>query len=210
SRQKRVDYVTGLLFAAASAPGVLLGTQVVHLIPQRLFSGLFGVLLLVLAVVAFRGSSIVIRAPVRGRGVLVRHVTDPEGRTYVYAYKLWQGIAISAGVGFISSLFGIGGGIIHVPVMIIVLHIPVAYAVATSHFVLVFMSGGATLIHLLDGSLGGEQLVKAAALAVGAVPGAQVGAILSHRIKGRVVLLMLSVAIVVLGTRVLLKAAIGL
>jgi uncharacterized membrane protein YfcA len=142
--------------------------------------------------------------------VLVRHVSDPEGRTYVYAYKLWQGIAISAGVGFISSLFGIGGGVIHVPAMIIVLHIPVAYAVATSHFVLAFMSGGATLIHLLDGSLGGEQIVKAVALAVGAVPGAQVGAILSHRIKGRGVLLMLAVAIVVLGVRVILRAAFGI
>lgn len=210
SRQKRIDYLTGLLFAAASAPGVVAGALVVHLIPQRLFSGLFGVMLLLLAVVAIRGSRERIREPIRGRGVLVRHVTDPEGRTYVYAYKLWQGIAISAGVGFISSLFGIGGGVIHVPAMIIVLHIPVAYAVATSHFVLAFMSGGATLIHLLDGSLGGEQLVKAAALAVGAVPGAQVGAILSHRIKGRAVLWMLSVAIVVLGVRVILRAAFGI
>jgi uncharacterized protein len=209
-RQRRIDYLTGLLFAAASAPGVVAGALVVHLIPQRLFSGLFGVMLLLLAVVAIRGRSERIREPIRGRGVLVRHVSDPEGRTYVYAYKLWQGIVISAGVGFISSLFGIGGGVIHVPAMIIVLHIPVTYAVATSHFVLAFMSGEATLVHLLDGSLGGEQLVKAAALAVGAVPGAQVGAILSHRIKGRAVLLMLAVAIVLLGVRLILRAAFGI
>jgi hypothetical protein len=217
-RQRRIDYLTGLLFAAASAPGVVAGALVVHLVPQRQFSALFGVLLLLLAVVAIRGSSAAsrtpnlgsnaaIRAPIRGRGVLVRHLSDPEGRTYVYGYKLWQGIAISAGVGFVSSLFGIGGGVIHVPAMILILHIPVQYAVATSHFVLAFMAGGATLIHLLDGSLGGEQLVKAVALGVGAVPGAQVGAILSHRIKGRAVLLLLSAAIVVLGVRVLLRAA---
>jgi uncharacterized protein len=206
ARQKRIDYLTGLLFAAASAPGVIAGALVVHLIPQRLFSAMFGVMLLLLAVVAIRGTSSVVRAPIRGKGVLVRHVSDPEGRTFVYAYKLWQGLAISLGVGFISSLFGIGGGVIHVPAMIVILHIPIAYAVATSHFVLAFMSGGATIVHLLDGSLGGEQLTKALALAVGAIPGAQVGAQIAHRVKGRMVLVLLAVAIVFLGIRVLLKA----
>ncbi len=145
ARQKRVDYLTGVIFAAASAPGVIAGALVVHLIPQRLFSAMFGVLLMGLGYIAFSGRHEAIRAPIRGRGVLVRRLTDPEGRTYVYAYRIWQGVAISAGVGFISSLFGIGGGGIHVTAMIIVLHFPVMYAVATSHFVLMFMSGGATI-----------------------------------------------------------------
>jgi uncharacterized membrane protein YfcA len=210
ARQRRIDYVTGLLFAGASAPGVVAGALIVHLVPQRLFSALFGVMLLLLAVVAIRGSSDAIRAPIRGRGVLLRRVSDPEGRIFVYGYKLWQGLAISAAVGFISSLFGIGGGVIHVPAMIVILHIPVAYAVATSHFVLAFMSGGATIVHLIDGSLGGDQLVNAAALAVGAVPGAQVGALLAHRAKGRTVLILLAGAIIVLGVRVLLKAALDI
>jgi len=129
---------------------------------------------------------------------------------YVYSYKAWQGMTLSVGVGFISSLFGIGGGVIHVPAMIILLHIPVMYAVATSHFVLAFMSGGATIVHIIDGSLSGAEAVKAIALAVGAVPGAQIGAHLSHRIKGRAVLLMLGFAIVVLGARLILKAALGI
>jgi uncharacterized membrane protein YfcA len=167
-------------------------------------------MLLVLAFVAVRGREQVVREPLRGAGVIVRHQTDPEGRTYVYAYKAWQGILLSVGVGFISSLFGIGGGVIHVPAMIIVLHIPVMYAVATSHFVLAFMSGGGTAVHIIDGSLSGDEAVKAVALAIGAIPGAQIGAHLSHRIKGRAVLLMLGFAIVVLGTRLLLKAALGI
>lgn len=206
ARQRRIDYLTGIIFAASSAPGVVAGALVVHFVPERVFSGLFGLLLLVLAVIAVRGSRETIRAPIRGAGVLVRRLQDPEGRTFVYGYKLWQGVVLSVGVGFISSLFGIGGGVIHVPSMILLLHIPVAYAVATSHFVLAFMSGGATIIHLADGSLKGEQLLRAGALAVGAVPGAQVGALLAHRVKGRLVLLLLAVAIIALGARLLLKA----
>jgi uncharacterized membrane protein YfcA len=209
-RQRRIDYLTGLIFATASAPGVVAGALVVGYVPERLFSAMFGVLLLFLAVVAIRGRGEAIRAPLRGAGVLLREMQDPEGRTYLYAYKVWQGVAISVGVGFVSSLFGIGGGVIHVPAMIIILHIPVQYAIATSHFTLAFMSAGATVIHIVNGTLGGDQAVKAIALAVGAVPGAQIGALLAHRIKPRFVLFLLGGAILVLGVRLILRAAFGL
>jgi len=36
------------------------------------------------------------------------------GETYQYSYNVWQGVAYSAAVGFISSLLGIGGGVVHV------------------------------------------------------------------------------------------------
>lgn len=209
-RQRRIDYLTGLVFAACSAPGVIAGAYVVGFLPQRLFSALFGVMLLLLAVIAFRGRGEAIRAPIRGAGVIVRHMTDPEGRIYVYAYRIWQGVLISLAVGFISSLFGIGGGVMQVPAMIILLHIPIQYAVATSQLTLVFMSGGATIIHILNGTLGGDQAVKAGAIAVGAVPGAQIGALLAHRIKPRFVLFLLGGAILVLGVRLILRAAFGL
>lgn len=208
-RARRIDYLTGVLFAISSVPGVVSGAIVVRYVPERLFSILFGAMLLVLAVVSVRGRRASVRPPERGRGVLVRRLEDQEGRTYVYAYRVWQGMLLSVVVGFMSSLFGIGGGIIHVPAMIILLHIPVRFAVATSHFVLAFMSGGGSVVHLIDGSLGGGQLVKAGALAAGAVPGAQMGAWLGHRIKGRYVLIMLAMAIVVLGVRLLARGILG-
>lgn len=209
ARQRRIDYLTGGIFAASSVPGVMAGAVAVHYVPERLFTTLFGLLLLGLAALSVRGASAAVRPPLRGRGVLVRTLTDGEGRTYRYGYKVWQGVILSAGVGFVSSLFGIGGGVIHVPAMIILLHVPVQYAVATSHFVLAFMAGGGSAVHLVDGSLGGEQLVRAAALGAGAIPGAQLGALLAHRIKGRNVLLLLAVAIVALGIRLLVKGIAG-
>lgn len=209
-RQRRIDYQTGLLFAACSAPGVVAGAFVIGLVPERLFSAMFGLLLIALAAVAFVGRRPAIRGPIRGAGVLVRNMRDPEGRTYVYAYRIWQGVVISLAVGFISSLFGIGGGVIQVPSMIILLHIPIQYAVATSQLTLVFMAGGATLIHAFSGTLGGEQAVKAMAISIGAVPGAQVGALMAQRIRPRMVLALLGGAILVLGLRLILRAAFGL
>src|SRR5438874_8644895 len=54
ARQGRIDYVTGLLFAASSAPGVLAGVFLVDYMPQRVFPIVFALLLLALAAVAVR------------------------------------------------------------------------------------------------------------------------------------------------------------
>ncbi len=209
ARQRRIDYKTGLIFAAASAPGVIAGVFLVDLLPKRVFTILFAILLLALAGVSLRGLPRGIRGPLTGRGVIVRSIVTAEG-TYRYGYKLWQGVALSLGVGLISSLFGIGGGAIHVPAMIMWLHFPLQFAVATSHFTLMFMSGGATVIHLLNGTLAGEQLLRAVALGAGAVPGAQAGAWVAHRLKARTVLLLLAAALLVLAGRMLAKGILGI
>ncbi|MCL6646106.1 MAG: sulfite exporter TauE/SafE family protein, partial [Dehalococcoidia bacterium] len=129
--------------------------------------------------------------------------------SYRYAYPVWQGVTLSAAIGFASSLFGIGGGVIHVPAMIVLFRIPVEFAVATSHFILAFMAGGATVVHLVDGSLRGERLAQTAALAAGAIPGAQFGAWLAHRLHGRTVVLMLAVALVALAGRLFARSVTG-
>lgn len=204
ARQGRIDYVTGLLFAASAAPGVVAGVFLVAVFPQRVFALLFGALLLALAGVSFWGRPRAIRTPLRGRGILRRSIAMPEG-TYRFAYRAWQGMLISLGVGVVSSTFGIGGGAIHVPAMIMVLHFPVQFAVATSQFILVFMSLLATSIHVANGTLSGDGLVQAVALGIGAVPGAQVGARIAARIKGRTQLMLLASALAFLSARLLLK-----
>jgi hypothetical protein len=211
ARARRIDYVTGALFAAASVPGVVAGAFVVHYVPERTFNALFGVLLLgVVALLVSHRATTTLREPLAaGRGVLVRNFTNERGITYRYAYKIWQGAALSVAVGFISSLFGIGGGIIHVPAMIVLFRIPVSFAVATSQFVLLWMAGGGTIVHLANGTLAGEALGRAAALGAGAVVGAQIGAALSHRLSGQAVLRLLALALVGLAARLLLKGVFG-
>ena len=208
ARLRRIDYLTGVIFAAASAPGVVAGAFLVHEVPERGFILIFAVLLMGLGLLTLQGRTLRVRPPLRGKGILRRSFDTPEG-TYQYAYRLWQGVLLSVGVGFLSSLLGIGGGAIHVPAMIMWLHIPVQFAVATSQFILVFMSGGATIVHLADGTLGGDQLTKALALGAGTVPGAQVGALIARRLKGRTTLLLLGVALFGLSARLLAKGLLG-
>ena len=210
ARQRRIDYVTGLIFAVSSVPGVVAGALVVGYVPERAFSVLFGALLLAMAVITLLPRPTAIREPRPERGLLVRTVVMPGGVSYRYAYKVWQAVLLSLAIGFVSSLFGVGGGVIHVPMMIVLFRIPIELAVATSHFVLALMAGGASVVHLASGSLAGEQLLQAAALAAGAIPGAQAGAWLAHRMPARRVLPLLALALVALGGRLILKGALDL
>jgi uncharacterized membrane protein YfcA len=186
-------------------PGVVAGALVVGYVPERLFSILFGGLLLAMAVVIVRPAPRGMREPHAGPGYVVRSFVGPQGVRYRYAYPVWQAVLLSLAVGFASSLFGIGGGVIHVPSMIVLFRIPVELAVATSHFVLALMAGGGSAVHLSTGALSGRALAQAGALALGAVPGAQAGAWIAHRIHGRTVLLLLVLALVALAGRLIFR-----
>ena len=209
ARLKRIDYFTGAIFAAAAMPGAIGAAFLVSSVPRDLFDLMFGVLLLSLAAYTLwsAGSVAVMRPPLRGRGIVTRVMPgDEEGETFRYSYNLWQGILYSAGVGFISSLLGIGGGVVHVPIMITLLRFPVHIAVATSHFVLAISAASGSAVHLANGDLAGANLLRALLLSAGVIPGAQVGARLAQRFKGPVIVRLLAVALFALGVRLTLAA----
>jgi uncharacterized membrane protein YfcA len=95
------------------------------------------------------------------------------------------GVAVSVVIGFVSSLLGIGGGFIHVPVMVNLLNFPVHVASATSHFTLTVMTAVGSVVHLLTGTLVGAA-PRVVPLSLGVVVGAQVGARVAQRSARRV------------------------
>ena len=206
ARLKRIDYFTGMIFAAAGLPGAIVGALLVSAVPRELFDAIFGVMLFVLAGYTLwaAGRTAAIRAPLRGRGVITREMHGhEEGEVFRYSYNVWQGVAYSAVVGFVSSLLGIGGGVIHVPIMITLLRFPVHIAVATSHFVLAIMSGGGSIVHLSTGELAGQNIVRALLLSIGVIPGAQLGARLAQVLKGPWIVRLLAIALFALGFRLI-------
>lgn len=200
ARMKRIDYRSGLLYATASVPGAVLGAMVTPYVPRRAFDAAFGVVLVVTAAAliwttAFR--------PQPHLGRVVRTLSDAGG-THHGPHEPVTGIALSLAAGFVSSLLGIGGGIIHVPALIYVLGFPAHVATATSQFILTFMTLAGSLVHVATGAFA-EATRRTFALAVGVLVGAQLGAHLSNRIHGVNIIRGLAVAVGFVGIRILLQ-----
>jgi len=140
-------------------------------------------------------------------GGVRRTITDRAGTTYKYTVNVRLGVLYSLGVGFVSSFLGIGGGIIHVPLMVSALGFPVHVATATSHFVLANMAAAGSVTHIVTGAFsGGTGIHRAVALSIGVVGGAQVGASLSQRIHGATIQRLLALALAALAVRLLIGA----
>lgn len=204
ARQRRIDYRSGLAFAAAALPGSVAGALLVRLAPLRLFDLLMGAVLAALAAWLTNASREVEPAQPSGR-LTERVLADRAGHRHRYQVAVRRGVTYSVGVGFASSFFGIGGGIIHVPLMVSALGFPTHLATATSHFILTFMAATGTITHALAGTFShGTGLRRAAALSVGVIAGAQVGAHVSQRVSGPRIQRLLALGLLALAIRLAL------
>lgn len=209
AKSGRVDYKAGITFAVFTIPGSIIGVYLTNYIPRRAFDIGFGVLLIVLSAYLFiknRKAKTAAAAPaIRTDGSWKHHtLTDKSGHTFSYSYNQTLGIVISVLVGFISPLLGIGGGIIHVPAMVQWLQFPVYIATATSHFILAIMATISVAVHYFNGDYDSAFALRLlAGLAIGVIPGAQLGAALSHRIPTGTIIKVLAVCLGLVAVRVL-------
>jgi hypothetical protein len=209
ARLRRIDYRTGLTFALATVPGAIVGAVATNWLPRQAFNLTFGLLLIAVSIyMAFSVGATSGRRSAGLRPNAQRTLTDSAGVTYDYSFNRELGIAISFFVGFIASFLGLGGGIIHVPVMVSLLDFPAHVATATSHFILVFTALTATVVHIADGSLA-EGWARMAALAVGVVVGAQIGARLSGRLPAAVIVRLLAGALFAVAVRLIMLGVSG-
>jgi len=184
-RMGRIDYRAGVIFGVAAIPGAIVGAYTTTHIPRHAFDPIFAGLL------------------IAASAYLMMTTGKDWQESETRSYNVTLGIIISVGIGFISSVLGIGGGIIHVPILVKVLHFPVHIATATSHLVLSITTLVATLTHLLNGTLDGH-FGTILWISIGAIAGAQAGAKFSNQIKGSWILRFLAAGLGLIGIRVLL------
>jgi uncharacterized protein len=185
ARMGRIVYKAGIIFALAALPGAIIGVYTTSHIPRTVFNGIFGCLMIAASVYLMTTSE-----------------TKTEEKQ-LENYNLGLGAGISVVIGFLSSVLGIGGGIIHVPALTRILNFPVHIATATSHFVLSITALAATIIHLMNGTLKGR-LGTILWISIGAIIGAQVGAKLSNQMKGTWIIRALAAGLGLIGIRILL------
>ncbi|HJU66475.1 MAG TPA: sulfite exporter TauE/SafE family protein [Gemmatimonadaceae bacterium] len=208
-RAGRVDVRTGIVLALATVPGALVGPFIAERIPERAFKIFFGVFLIAMSTLLFLRPERQVRAATarpNGFGHVHRSFTDRAGTAFEYSYSLPLALTLSLVVGILSSTLGIGGGVVHVPALIHLMSFPVHIATATSQFVL-----AVTALAGVSEYARRDLVVWPLALAIGAgvILGAQIGAHLSRRIRGRGIVRLLTVAVIVLAGRLLWSGIAG-
>jgi len=175
TRQKRIQFSIGLKLGLLSIPGTILGAYISSEITPSLFKILFGLVLIVSAIYIFINRKIESKQHNQSKQVMLFAV----------------GASFFAGI--ISSLFGIGGGIVFVPLMVIVMGLSMKEAASTSQFILLFASAAGLAAH---SALGHPDFIQALLLAAGAFAGGFVGARLSVDIKEKRLKILVSIVMV--------------
>jgi uncharacterized protein len=166
----KVAIFMGIFTAIGSFMGALIAS---HLPGSALKLG-FGILALVIAV----------------RMVTVRVSDDKRP----IRNNPWLWIVLALPMGVITGILGIGGGIMVVPILVLVLRLTMRQAVGTSLAMMLFTAtggilgyvvGGMNAVDLPEHTLGYIYWPGWMALTITSIGLAQVGAIMAHKVSGR-------------------------
>ena len=184
-RQHKVMFRAAIPFALATVPGAFMGSYITDFFTGNSFSLIFGSALCILSILMYSKSK-----------SKKANVSAANFSVETAQFNLLLGIALSFVVGFLSSILGIGGGVIHVPMMVFILGFPAHIAVATSTFILMVSSFVGVVSHA---ALSHIVWIPAIAVGTGAMVGAQIGALLSKKSRPRIIIVLLSCVMFILG-----------
>ncbi|MBT2729139.1 sulfite exporter TauE/SafE family protein [Bacillus sp. ISL-75] len=204
-KHKTVDYKSGLIFLIGSGPGSILGawvTEGLHIKTFNIFFGLFIIFISIILLLKDKLKPIPYR---KDRGI-IRTFTDNAGKTFEYGYNPIVGVLIAFIVGFLSGVFGVGGGSLMVPTMILVFFFPPHVATATSMYMILPTSLLSSITHI---TLGNVDWLYALALVPGAWIGAKVGVFLNTKLKSKTIVLILRTILVIVGIRLIYQGIFG-
>lgn len=201
-RRRRVDVRMGLTLAVGTLPWAVLGRFLILKLSHQAFAwsfaGLLTAVALYLVLVKLKpGKGLVRGAP--------RELTDSDGQTHRYELNAKAGLAVGALVGLVSSIFGVGGGLILVPFMVVAYGAPTVVATATSQFAFIFTSLVGLAVDVVQSRMTPEGWKVIGLMGLGVAAGAQIGVALAKKVREKVVRSMLAAVIVTVAVLMVLK-----
>jgi uncharacterized membrane protein YfcA len=211
----------GLLLETTTIPGAIIGGFAAALIAPSILSALFGLVLIYVAytmvarqhlmsVDAQLDDHLHIVEPSKISDSLSSSLTDSyydQNLDEVVNYKVTH-IPAGLGAGFfagaLSSLLGVGGGIIKVPVMHLVMGVPMKAAIATSTFMIALTAATGAFIYQYYGNI---YPFIIAPLVIGIVIGSRIGVELTQRTRGALLRRIFGVFLFLVAILMFLKTA---
>ncbi|GGJ89962.1 UPF0721 transmembrane protein [Lentibacillus kapialis] len=184
-RNNRINIRIGLLFLTGSIPGGIIGSWLNQFINTDYFSLYFGLLMIAMSFLFLMKR----KEPVK----------DSSSRQKTPFLSIFL---ISLIIGIISGLFGIGGGSIIVPAMILLLGFSVHTAAATSMFVIFFISIMSAGTHIILGHVVWEYVIFFIA---GAWIGGTLGAKVNQLVKSNILEWILRLLLIIIGIRLIIE-----
>ena len=189
AKQKRVEFSLGWKLGLMAVPGTILGAFISSDLSSEIFKVLFALVLISSA------SYIFLKRKIEEKPV------DISRLLLVFS----AGASFFAGI--ISSLFGIGGGLIFVPLMVVALGISMKRAAPTSQFILMFASFSGLIVHSM---LGHPDYYQALLLSIGAFAGGILGARLSLEIKENKLKIIVVIVLIAAAIKLIIDSTTGI
>lgn len=214
-RRGEAELRTGLLFAAAGILGAPLGSWTAHQIPDSLLMLLFALLMTVIATVMWRKGSrssgqaavcipldhAVTAADYRKDGP--RCQRDACGNLILTSRCARLLLLTGVTAGILSGMFGVGGGFIIVPALIVFSSMSMSRAVGTSLMVISLVSASGVISQLSAGQH--LQWQTAALFVAGGLPGLTAGQTAARYLSASTLQKVFAVAILLVAMFVLAK-----
>jgi uncharacterized membrane protein YfcA len=185
-RQRRVDIRAASWIAATGIPASVLGAIFVRYIPAVDFDLLYGALLIYLSI------------------DVIRKRNAPREHSRVYREHIPFLLGAGLFMGFSSSFFGIGGGLIVIPVLLL-LGMRTHAVTATSTFAILLTSPVGVITHHFEHDIDWSLALP---LAFGGTVGGQIGPRIAERLSSPRLLTVMAITLLAAAVGLILRHAI--
>lgn len=163
AKEDLVNFKLGLLLETSTMIGAIAGANLLLLINESLLEIIFGLVLIFASYRMIEGASL----------------KEPEKLVLTIKKKI-SGISASFLAGFASGLLGIGGGLLKMPILVLLLSTPTRIAIGTSVFMISITTITGAYIHFSNKLI---NFYYGAVAIIGAYLGAQIGSRLSLKVE---------------------------
>jgi uncharacterized membrane protein YfcA len=186
TKQGKVEFVTGIVFALAGISGAPIGSAIADRIPEGILITLFAILMIAIAFrMAWKTKPATANLPILhdhedDRGPTCKR--DPEGKLRMTSPCAMLLGVVGLGAGILTGMFGVGGGFIIVPALVAFAGMGMQRAVGTSLLVITLVSISGVISQVMGGR--SLSIETASFFSIGSLLGLFAGTALATKLAG--------------------------